>query len=97
MPPTTATSLKLPVELKAAIDEDAKRLGMSSHAYMVKTLADASERARLRAQFHQDSLDALKEMDETGLGYEWEEVKTYLRARATDRDTPRPPLRSFER
>lgn len=82
MPPTTATSLKLPAELKAAIDEDAKRLGMSSHAYMVKTLADASERARLRARFHQESLDALKEMDETGLGHGWDEVKAHFRQMA---------------
>ena len=44
MPPTIATSLKLPAELKAAIDEDAKKLGMSSHAYMVKTLADTAHR-----------------------------------------------------
>ena len=95
MPPTIATSLKLPAELKAAIDEDAKKLGMSSHAYMVKTLADTAERVRLRERFHQDSLEALREMEETELGYDWEEVKTYLHARATQRDTPRPPLRSI--
>lgn len=79
MPPTIATSLKLPAELKAAIDEDAKKLGMSSHAYMVKTLADSAERSRLREGFHQDSLDALREMNETGLGHDWMDVKAYFR------------------
>ena len=44
MPPTIPTSLKLPAELKAAIDDDARKQGLSSHAYMVKTLADAAER-----------------------------------------------------
>ncbi|MEX1168415.1 MAG: ribbon-helix-helix protein, CopG family [Hydrogenophaga sp.] len=78
MPPTIATSLKLPAELKAAIDEDAKKLGMSSHAYMVKTLADTAQRARLRDRFHQDSLDALQEMDATGHGHEWTDVKAYF-------------------
>jgi len=79
MPPTIATSLKLPAELKAAIDEDAKKLGMSSHAYMVKTLADSAERSRLRERFHRDSLDALHDMNETGLGHDWDEVKDYFR------------------
>jgi len=78
MPPTIATSLKLPAELKAAIDEDAKKLGMSSHAYMVKTLADSAERSRLRERFHQESLDALNEMNETGLGHDWMDVKAYF-------------------
>jgi predicted transcriptional regulator len=82
MPPTIATSLKLPAELKAAIDEDAKKLGMSSHAYMVKTLAESAERSRLRERFHQDSFDALHEMNETGLGHDWDEVKTHFRKMA---------------
>ena len=38
------------VELKAAIDDDARRQGVSSHAWMVRTLAEATERARLREQ-----------------------------------------------
>ena len=78
MPPTTATSLKLPVELKAAIDADAKKLGISSHAYMVKTLAETTERARLQGQFVQDSLDALSAMDRTGLGHGWSDVQAYF-------------------
>jgi predicted transcriptional regulator len=78
MRPTIATSLKLPAELKTVIDEDAKKLGMSSHAYMVKTLAESAERSRLRERFHRDSLDALHEMDETGLRHSWDEVKAHF-------------------
>lgn len=93
MSTTIATSLKLPVELKAAIDEDARRQGLSSHAYMVRTLAEAAGRARLREQFTQDALAAEREMLATGMGYDWQEVKDYLKARAHDRQTPRPPPR----
>jgi predicted transcriptional regulator len=92
MPPTTATSLKLPAELKAAIDEAAKKLGMSSHAYMVKTLSDASERARLQDQFTRDALAAEQDMLRRG-GYDWEDVKGYLAARARGETPARPPLR----
>lgn len=87
------TSIKLPASVKAQIDESARKAGVSAHAFMVKTLADASERSRLQEQFHQDSMDALRDMEETGLAYAWDDVKIYLKARALDRNTPRPPMK----
>ena len=78
MPLTIATSLKLPADLKAAIDEDARRQGMSSHAYMVKTLADAAERARLRERFTQDALAAEQDLLDTGTGHTLEDVRAYF-------------------
>lgn len=78
MPPTIATSLKLPAELKAAIDEDARKQGLSSHAYMVRTLADAAERTRQRERFTQDALAAERQMLETGLGHRLEDVQGYF-------------------
>ena len=92
---TVPTSLKLPASVKAQIDESARKAGISAHAFMVKTLADASERARLQEQFHLDAVASFEEVQSSGLAYEWEEVKTYLRARAKDRSTPRPPLRPW--
>ena len=89
---TVPTSIKLPASVKAQIDESARKAGISAHAFMVKTLADASERARLQEQFHNDSMEALRNMEETGLGYALEDVKVYLEARALDRSTPRPPM-----
>lgn len=85
MPATVATSLKLPAELKAAIDADARRLGVSSHAYMVQMLAESTERARLREQFTQDALQAEQEMRATGLGHEWQDVRAYFEQMAAFR------------
>ena len=92
MPATVATSLKLPVELKAAIDEDARRQGVSSHAYMVRTLADAAERAQLREQFTQDALAAERDMLARG-GHDLADAKTYFEARARGEQPVPPPLR----
>lgn len=75
---TVATSLKLPVELKAAIDEDARRQGMSSHAYMVKALGEAADRSRLRERFTEDALTAEREALVTGLGHSLDEVREYF-------------------
>ncbi|MFT4241849.1 MAG: ribbon-helix-helix protein, CopG family [Acidovorax sp.] len=99
MSATVATSLKLPAELKAAIDEDARRQGMTSHAYMVRTLADAVERARLRERFTQDALEAEQEMRATGLGHEWGDVRAYFaqmaafRAGQAERPAPLVPTK----
>lgn len=92
---TIATSLKLPAELKAAIDEDARRLGLSSHAYMIRTLSEAAERSRQRQQFTQDALAAERDMLERG-GYTLAEAQTYFAAKARGEPAQRPPLRPLE-
>jgi predicted transcriptional regulator len=78
MPSTIATSLKLPAELKMAIDESARKKGVSSHAYMVQTLADAAERSRLREKFTQDALAAERDALATGLGHSLQDVRGYF-------------------
>lgn len=96
MPLTIVTSLQLPTELKAPIDKDAKKLGMSRHACMVKTLADSAERSRLPDRFTQDALDAERDMLGRG-GHDWEDVKACLVARRRGEKPERPPLRPVPR
>jgi hypothetical protein len=73
--------------------------GLSSHAYMVRTLAEAAERARLREQFTQDALAAEQELRATGMGHEWSEVRDYFarmaafRAGQAERPAPLVPKR----
>lgn len=92
MPATIATSLKLPAELKQAIDEDARKQGLTSHAYMVKTLADAAAHARLREQFDQDALTAEQDLLARG-GYDLADAQAYFDARARGEQPQRPALR----
>ena len=75
---TLPTSLKLPSALKREIDELAGERGISSHSFMVQTLADAAARARLHAQFVTDAEDALHGMQESGTGYELASVRAYF-------------------
>ncbi len=96
MPPTIATSLKLPAELKAAIDADAHKQGLSSHAYMVRTLAEAAERSRLQEQFIQDALAAERDMLERG-AYDLADVRAYFEARLRGERPDRPVLRPVVR
>jgi len=42
--PGESSGIKLPGALKQQLEEDAKQMGMSLHAFMVSTLADAAQR-----------------------------------------------------
>ena len=79
---TIATSVKLPAALKERIDDAAQKEGLSAHAFMVKTLAEATERSRLREQFANDAEQALREVADSGLAYPLNDVQTYFAARA---------------
>ncbi|MEY3778844.1 MAG: hypothetical protein RL103_1052 [Pseudomonadota bacterium] len=78
VPASIPTSLKLPGALKQQLEEDAKQMGMSLHAFMVSTLADAAKRKRLRQQFAQDSAEALAEMKATDTAHELTDVRVYF-------------------
>ncbi len=82
MPPANSasrpTSLKLPAELKTRLENDAQKAGLSLHAFMLQTLADSVRRTRLREAFMQESLTAVSDMHNSGLGYELGEVRIYF-------------------
>lgn len=79
---SVATSLKLPVEPKARIDETARKAGMTAHAFMVKGISDTARRAQQSAQFDQDTIEALAELDRTGLAHTLGDVGSYFEQRA---------------
>ena len=92
---SVATSLKLPVELKAQIDETAHKAGMAAQAYMVKALSDTARRAQQREQFQQDPLDALAEVERTGMAYHSEDLLAYYEARSRGENPPKPDLKPW--
>jgi hypothetical protein len=97
VPANIPTSLKLPGALKLQLEEDAKQMGMSLHAFMVSTLADAAQRKRLRQSFAQDSADALAVMKATGTGHALDDVRLYfsqLKEHRQGRSAPPAPLQA---
>ncbi len=97
---SVATSLKLTAELKAQIDESARKAGMTAHAYMVKALSDTARRAQQREQFDQDTMEALAEVERTGLAHTLDDVEHYFEQRALWRkghavEPSKPPLKPW--
>ena len=94
MATTTATSLKLPEDLKRRIDELAARSGETAHALMIRALAEQVEAEELRQAFLDDAAKADAEMQASGLGYRMEDVHAYVAARVRGEKVKRPrPVR----
>jgi hypothetical protein len=96
VPASIPTSLKLPSALKLQLEEDAKKMGMSLHAFMLSTLADAAQRKRLRQTFAQDSADALAVMKATGTGHALEDVRVYFSQLKEHRQGQSAPLAALQ-
>jgi predicted transcriptional regulator len=88
--PLTATSLKIPKDLKTRITRLAKRVGESPHALMLRLLEEQVSAAERFEQFVADAQQADERMRASGLGYAAADVHAYLEARATGRKATRP-------
>lgn len=93
----TATSLKLPSELKERLDHLAKESGASSHAYMLSALQAHAERAELAQQFLQDAITADEAMQKSGVGYVAQDVHAYLTERTKGNKAKRPRAKSWRK
>ncbi|NHZ89531.1 hypothetical protein F2P45_10965 [Massilia sp. CCM 8733] len=85
-----STSLELSAQLKERVVAAAERLGISTHAFMVGAIRQATDAAEQRAEFVAQAQAALADMRETGLGYDAEDVRAYLRERLMHDKAVRP-------
>ena len=81
MSPVSTTSLKLPDEIKLQAANAAKDLGVTTHAFMVEAIKQASINAELRRSFLEDANNARKEVLQEGKVHDAEKVFKHLKAR----------------
>ena len=86
----TTTSLKLPDELKQRINVLAELAGKSPHAFMVDVIAEQTDRIEEDRAFMARAEASLKHYQETGIGYDADEVHAYLRAKIQGAMLPEP-------
>ena len=87
----STTTLRLPEELKARIDALAEQTGDSAHAFMIKTLDEATGRLERQREFHAEAQRRLEHMDRTGEYVEFEDMRRYARALAAGETHPTLP------
>jgi predicted transcriptional regulator len=91
----STTSLKLSEELKQRAETAAQELGMSTHAFMIGAIRQAAEAVELRSKFVAEAQAARTEMLASGMGYDADDVRSYLRKRLVDRNSQRPNLKPW--
>ena len=81
MSPVSTTSLKLPDDVKLQAANAAKDLGITTHAFMVEAIKQASINAELRRSFIEDANNARNEVLEEGKVHDSDKVFKHLKAR----------------
>lgn len=87
---TSATTIKLPDELKQRIAPLAEAAGKTAHAWMVEALERQAAMAEAREAFLRDAEASAAEVDAGGALYAAEDVAAYLLSRAAGKAAARP-------
>ena len=93
----STTTLKLPPQLKRRVASLVRGTDKSAHAFMVEAISTEARRAELRRQFIAEALAADREMERTGLAYDFRDVKTYFEAKISGRPARRPRLKRWRK
>ncbi len=91
----SATSLKIPEDLKRRIARLAANAGQTPHAFMVEALSREAERSELRARFAADAAESERETLESGRAYPLDVAFNYLEARVAGKKLRHPRARAW--
>jgi predicted transcriptional regulator len=87
---TSATTIKLPEDLKQRIAPLAEAAGKTAHAWMVEALERQAAMAEAREAFLRDAEASAAEIDSGGAVYAAEDVAPYLLSRSAGTAAARP-------
>jgi predicted transcriptional regulator len=93
----STTTVRFPDELKTRVAKLAKQAGISAHSYIVQAVERETQRNEARADFVRTARSRLDEMERSGAGVPWDDVRTYLVARAAGKKVARPSTRKTRR
>lgn len=91
------TTIRLTDELKSRIARAAKRSGTTSHNFILEAIAEKTDSAERRAEFHALADQRYAQFLESGKSIPWEDVRDYLKARLAGKSTKRPVARKLDR
>lgn len=93
----SATSLKLPAELKQRIVALVDGTHRTAHAFMVEAIEQATHNEELRRRFGVEAAAAERETMKTGRAYDALEVFNYLEARSHGTATRKPRQKAWRK
>ncbi|WP_295937947.1 ribbon-helix-helix protein, CopG family [uncultured Xanthomonas sp.] len=90
------TTIRLPDALKARIAKAAEAAGTTSHNFILEAIAEKTELAERRVDFHAQADQRWAEFLETGETIPWDQARAYFKAMAAGKPAKRPVARKLE-
>lgn len=86
----STTTIRIDDDLKARVAAAAERSGKTSHGFILDAISQTVEQAELADDFHRLANERWEHILATGKTVPWDEMRTYLAARARG-ENPRKP------
>ena len=93
----STTTIRIDDDLKARVAAAAQRSGKTTHGFILDAIAQTVEQAELKDAFHRVADERWKKVLATGKTVPWDELRTYLAARARGESPRKPRARKLAR
>ena len=93
----SATTIRLPAELKLRIAAAAKRAGTTPHSFILKAIAEKADQAERPGDFHDVAEKRYAGIVTSGKTVPWNELRRYLEDRVAGKAATRPRARKLAR
>lgn len=91
------TTIRLPKDLKARVAAAAERAGNTPHGFILEAIAEKTDQAERRADFHDVAEKRFSGLLASGKTIPWEKMRGYLEARVAGKRAARPRARKRPR
>jgi predicted transcriptional regulator len=93
----STTTIRIDDDLKKRVAAAAERAGKTAHGFMLDAIAQTVEQAELNDEFHRVADERWAKILATGKTVSWDEMRSYLMARARGEAPRRPRARKLVR
>lgn len=93
----STTTIRLPDDLKARVAAAAKRAGTTAHGFILEAIAEKTAQDERRAGFEAEAEDRYARIIASGETIPWAEMRNYLKAKITGKNTHLPRARKLAR
>ena len=93
----STTTIRLSDELKARVTEAAKRAGTTAHGFILEAIAEKTALDERRADFRDEAEDRYSRIIASGESIAWDDMRSYLKAKASNKDISLPKSRKLVR
>jgi len=93
----STTTIRLSDELKARVTEAARRAGTTAHGFILEAIAEKTALDERHADFRVEAENRYARIVDTGESIDWDDMRNYLKAKASNKDVSLPKSRKFVR